>query len=60
MQMDDINVFTKKEKELNSLIQTIRIYSQDTGIEFSIEKCIMLMMKSEKSETMKEIELPNQ
>ena len=37
--MDDIKIFTQYEKELDTLIQTIRIYSQDIGMEFYIEKC---------------------
>ena len=46
--MDDIKLFTKNEKEFETLIQTVRIYSQDIGIEFGIEKCAMLVMKSGK------------
>ena len=42
------------------LIKTIRIYSQDIEMEFSTEKCAMLIMKNEKSETTKGIELANQ
>ena len=37
MNMDDIKVFAKSEKELGILIQTKRIYSQDIGMEFDIE-----------------------
>ena len=33
--------FSKNEKELETLIQTVRIYSQDKGMEFGIEKCAM-------------------
>ena len=45
MYMDDIKLFAKNEKELEILIQTIRIYSQDTGMEFGIEKCAKLIMR---------------
>ena len=48
MYMDDIKLFAKNEKELETLIHTVRIYSQGIGIEFSIEKCAMLVMKSGK------------
>ena len=41
MYVDNIKLFTKNEKELETLIQTIRIYSQDIGME-----CAMLLMKS--------------
>ena len=46
--MDYIKLFAKKEKELENFIQTIRIYSQYIEMEFGIEKCPMLIMRSEK------------
>ena len=39
MYIDDMKVFVKNEKELETLIQAIRIYSQNIGMEFGIEKC---------------------
>ena len=48
MFMDDIKLSGKNEKELETLIQTKRIYSQDIGMECGIEKCTMLIMKSSK------------
>ena len=48
MYMDDIKLFAKNEKELETLIHTIRIYSQDIRMEFGIEKCALLVMKSVK------------
>ena len=48
MYMDDIKLFAKNEKELETLTQTVRIYSQDIVMEFGIEKCAMLVMKSGK------------
>ena len=49
----------KNEKKLETLIQTIRVYSQDIGMELDIEKYPMLIMKSGKRETKERIELPN-
>ena len=43
-----IYLFGKKEKQLDTQIQTIRIYSQDIGIKFAAEKCNMLLTRSEK------------
>ena len=45
----------KNENEQETLIQTIRIYSKDIGIEFDIEKCAMMIMKriSERNRTIK-------
>ena len=56
--MDDIKLFAKNE--LETLIQTMRIYSQDIGMEFVIGKCAMLVMKSGKRHMTAETELPNQ
>ena len=45
MYMDDITLFAKNEKELETLIRAVRIYSQDIGMEFGIEKCAMSSWK---------------
>ena len=60
MYMDDIKLFAKSEKELETLTQTVRIYSQDIGMGFCIEKCIMLIMKSGKRYITEGVELSNQ
>ena len=56
----DIRPFTKNERQLDILIQTVRIYSQGIGMEFSIEKCTILVMKSGKQYMTEGIKLPNQ
>ena len=48
MYIDNTKLFAKNEKELETIIQALRIYSQDIGMEFDIEKCAMLIMKSGK------------
>ena len=60
MYMDDIKLFAKNEKDLETLIHTVRIYSQDIEMKSGIEKCAMLGMKSGKRHTTEGIELPNQ
>ena len=45
MYMNDNKLFVKNEKELEILIQAIRIYRQDIKMEFRIEKCVILIMK---------------
>ena len=60
MYMNGINLFAKYDKELEKLIHTVRIYSQDIRMEFDIEKCTMLIMKSAKRHLTDGIELPNQ
>ena len=58
--MDCIKLLSKKENELETLIQTVRIYSQDIGMEFGIEKCAILVMKSTKEHMMEVVKWPNQ
>ena len=57
--MDGIKSFAKNEKELETLIHAVRIYSQDIGMEVGIEKCAMLVMKSGKRHMTDGMELPN-
>ena len=38
--IDDLKLYSRNEKELDSLIQTICIFSKDIGMEFSIEKYV--------------------
>ena len=60
MNKDDIKLLVKYEKELETLIYAVRIYSQDIGMEFGIEKCAMLVMKNGKRHLDDAITLPNQ
>ena len=45
---------------MERLIHAVRIYSQDIGMEFGIEKCAMLLMKSGKRHITDGMELQNQ
>ena len=38
MYVNDIKLFAKNERELETSIHAVRIYSQDIGMEFVIEK----------------------
>ena len=57
--MDDIILFAKNEKELETRIHAVRIYSQDIRMEFGIEKGATLVMKSVKRHMTDGMELPN-
>ena len=48
MYMDDIKIFARNEKDLETLIHAVRIYNQDIEMEFGIEKWAMQVMKSSK------------
>ena len=60
MYKNNIKLFAKNEKELETLTQAVRMYREDEGIEFAKEKCVMLIMKSGKRHLMEETEQPNQ
>ena len=44
--MDEINLFAKNEKELETIIHVVKIYTQDIGMEFGVDKCAIVVMKS--------------
>lgn len=46
--MDDLKLYRHKEKGLDSLVQTICIFSEDREMEFGIEKRAMLVIEKEK------------
>ena len=58
--MDGIKLLVKKEKELETLIQTIKISLYDIEMEFGIEKCDMLIMKNRKRQMIEGIQPTNQ
>ena len=60
MWMVDIKLFVKNEKEPVTLIQTIRIYSHNIEMEFGIEICAALIMKSVKRQRIEWIKQSNQ
>ena len=46
--MDDLKLCSRSEKGLDSLVQTVHVFSEDIGMEFGIEKCAMLVMEKRK------------
>ena len=56
--MDDLKLYSRNEKGLDSLVQTVRVFSEDIGMEFGIEKCAMLVMEKGKIMKLVVIELP--
>ena len=57
--MDDLKLYSRSEKGLDSLIQTVRVFTEDVGMEFSIEKSATLVMEKGKIVKLVGIELPN-
>ena len=46
--MDDLKLYSRSEKGLDSLVQTVRVFSEDIGMKFGIEKCATLVMEKGK------------
>ena len=46
--MGDLKLYSKTEKTLDSLIQTVCIFSNDIKMEFGIETCAILVLKGGK------------
>ena len=57
--MDDLKLYVKNEQSLESLVQTVQSYSQDTGIEIGICKCEVLTLKEGKIVESNGIVLPD-
>ena len=43
--MDDLKLYSCIEKGLDLLVQTLRVFSEDKGLEFGKEKCTMLVIE---------------
>ena len=46
--MDDFKLYSKREKGLESLIQTVRKFNEDIGLQFGIDISPILVMKKGK------------
>ena len=57
--MDDLKMYSCNEKGLNSLVQTVCVFSEDIEMQFGIEKCAMLVMEKGKIMKSVSIELPD-
>ena len=56
--MDDLKLYSQNEKELGSLVQTVRVFSEYIGMKFGIEKCVILVIEKGKIVKSVGIELP--
>ena len=46
--MDDLKLYSRRERGLDSLVQIVHVFSEDIGMEFDIEKCAMLAIEKGK------------
>ena len=57
--MDDLKLYAKDEKQLDSLANTVQIFSLDIGMEFGIDKCGLLVIKRGRCKKSEGIKLQN-
>ena len=57
--MDDLKLYSWHEKGLDRLVQTVRVFSEDIGMELRIEKSTLLVMEKGKIVKLVGIELPD-
>ena len=58
--MDDLKLYAKSERELDSLIQTVRTFSDDVGMVCGLDKFAALVLKRGKMIRTEGIELPDE
>ena len=57
--MDDLKLFGKDLDQIDSLVQTVHIFSTDIGMEFGLKKCGVLIMKRGKLVKLEGVTLPD-
>ena len=57
--MDDLKLFAKSEEQIDTLVRTVHVFSNDIGMEFGMKKCGILTMKRGKVVRCEGIMLPN-
>ena len=57
--MDDLKLYGKSEKQIDTLVQSVRIVSSDMCMEFGVSKCAILIMKRGKLAQCDGIQLPD-
>ena len=56
--MDDQKLFAKNEDQIDNLVNTVRIFSEDIKMEFGLPKCGVLIMKRKKVVKSEGISMP--
>ena len=56
--MDDLKLYAKDQNQLDTLINTVHIFSSDIGMEFGMKKCGVLILKRGKVSEVEGITLP--
>ena len=57
--MDDLKIYSKTERELQSLVHTVQMISKDISMEFGMDKCSTVRIKKGKVCDMEDNEMPD-
>ena len=57
--MDNLKLFAKNKDQIDSLVNTVRIFSEDIKMEFRLSKCGILIMKRGKVVKSEGIRMPD-
>ena len=57
--MDDLKIYACSDKEMKSLVNTIRIFSEDISMEFGFEKYAKVSVNKEKLVATENLKLPS-
>ncbi|XP_063952186.1 uncharacterized protein LOC135153479 [Lytechinus pictus] len=57
--MDDLKLFGKTQSDLESLINTVWIFSEDIGMQFGLDKCAMITLMRGKPANDNNFQMPN-
>ena len=58
--MNDLKLFGKSEAQIDRLVQTVLIFSEDIDMEFGLKKCGVVILKKRKPVKFDGIHLPNE
>ena len=57
--MDDLKLYGNDERQIDSLINTVRVFSDDIRMEFGLKKCAVVVMKRGKVVKCDGVDLPD-
>ena len=57
--MDDLKLYPRSNKEIQSIVNTVRIFSDDIHIQFGLDKCAKVTINRGKLATTENIRLPS-
>ena len=57
--MDDLKLFSKSEEQMDTIVRTVHAFSTDTGMEFGMKKCGILIIQRGKRVRCEGKKLPN-